>query len=158
MRYFALPVVILFLLFTGPRCVKNTAACTPNSPASEAPQIQAFATSNNINAVAHSSGLYYEIIDPGTGITPTINSKIVITYTGELLNGTVFDQQLTPNTGTPWALSNLIEGWKIGIPLIRKGGHIKLIIPSSMAYGCTGKGMIPGNSIVYFDINLIDVQ
>ncbi|MDP4261947.1 MAG: FKBP-type peptidyl-prolyl cis-trans isomerase [Bacteroidota bacterium] len=160
MRNFVLPLVFLFLLFTSPRCAKNT-ACTPKTAASEAPQIQGYATANNINAVAHSSGLYYEIIDPGTGAMPTINSNIAITYTGMLLNGTVFAQQTSPNNtqaDPPWPLSALIEGWRIGIPLIKKGGRIKLIIPSSLAYGCTGKGAIPGNSILFFDITLVDVQ
>jgi FKBP-type peptidyl-prolyl cis-trans isomerase FkpA len=114
-----------------------------------------------MNALAHSSGMYYEIIDPGSGATPTLSSNVVITYTGTLLDGTVFDQRTTPNntaSDPPWPLSQLIEGWRVGLPLIHEGGHIKLIVPSSMAYGCTGYGMIPGNAILYFDINLIDVQ
>ena len=51
-----------------------------------------------------------------------------------------------------------IEGWKIGIPLIKKGGKLKLIIPSALAYGCNDISGIPGNSILFFDIDLIDVQ
>jgi len=51
----------------------------------------------------------------------------------------------------------LIAGWQIGLPLIHKGGEIKLIVPSSLAYGC-GNGPLPANSILYFDIHLVDVQ
>jgi FKBP-type peptidyl-prolyl cis-trans isomerase FkpA len=148
-------------MFIGVRCVKGS-SCTPKTVASEAPQIQSFAAANAITATAHTSGLYYEVIDQGTGVTPTLNSKIVITYTGTLLNGTIFDQKTTPNneaTGpnSPWPLSDLIEGWRIGIPLIKAGGRIKLIVPSAMAYGCTGYGSIPGNTVLYFDITLVNV-
>jgi FKBP-type peptidyl-prolyl cis-trans isomerase FkpA len=159
-RYFVLLLSLFFLMIIGPRCVKSS-ACTPKTPSSEVAQIQNFATTNGINAVAHSSGLYYEIIDPGSGPTPSQSSNVVITYTGMLLDGTVFDQRTTPNNTTtdpPWPLSQLIEGWKVGIPLIQKGGHIKLIVPSSMAYGCAGYGIIPADAVLYFDINLVDVQ
>jgi FKBP-type peptidyl-prolyl cis-trans isomerase FkpA len=161
-RNFVWPLVLFFLLLTGLGCVKNT-ACTPKAASSETTQIQNYATANGIAAVATSSGLYYQIIDPGSGASPSITSKVVITYTAMLLDGTVFDQRTTPNNSqtpgpdSPWVLGDLIEGWKIGIPLIKKGGHIKLIVPSSMGYGCASYGAIPGNSVLFFDINLVDV-
>ena len=138
-------------------CAKDK-SCKPKSPSSEAAQITAYATANGINAQADANGLYYEIIDPGTGAKPNTNSKIVITYTGKLLNGQVFDEQLNPNSSNPWPLTSLIKGWVIGLPLINEGGHIKLIIPSSLAYGCEQYYSIPGNSVLYFDIHLVDVQ
>jgi FKBP-type peptidyl-prolyl cis-trans isomerase FkpA len=158
-RNFVLPaLLILVILDTG--CIKDN-TCSPKSVTSEAPQIQAYALANGINATAHSSGLYYEVINSGSGTTATANSNIVITYTGKLTNGSIFDQQTTPNNTTanpPWPLNQLIEGWRLGIPLIKEGGHIKLIIPSALAYGCTGKNSIPGDAILFFEIELVDVQ
>jgi FKBP-type peptidyl-prolyl cis-trans isomerase len=158
-----LPLFLLFVLFSGVSCLKNSTACAPKSPASELAQIQAYCATNGITPTIHPSGLVYQIIDPGSGATATMNSKIVITYTGKLVNGSVFDQRTTPNntaaTGTesPWAMNRLIEGWQVGIPLIQKGGRILLVVPSSMGYSCSGYGMIPGNSILFFDITLVDV-
>lgn len=140
----------------GTNCAKSK-SCSPKSVSSEASQMQAFATANGIMSTVHSSGLYYEIITPGTGAAATINSTIFITYTGQLLDGTIFDQQ-NNSAVTGWPLNQLVEGWRIGIPLIKKGGRIKLIVPSAMAYGCSGYGTIPGNTILYFDISLVDVQ
>lgn len=137
-------------------CKKNK-GCEPKAPGSEVSQIQAYATANSINATAHPSGLYYEIIDMGAGPKANANSKISITYTGKLMNGETFDEKLTPNVA-PWPLNGLIEGWIIGIPLVNEGGHIKLIIPSSLAYGCEQYYDIPGNSVLFFDIHVIDVQ
>lgn len=147
-------------MLSGQGCLKES-TCTSRQPSAEAADIQTFATNAGMSVIAHPSGLYYEIVDPGTGATPTATSSIAITYTGTLLGGTIFDQRTTPNNTSsdpPWPLSDLIEGWRIGIPLIQAGGHIKLIVPSSMAYGCTGYGTIPGNAILFFDIHLVEVH
>ena len=162
MKKFVLPFALLFMMFAGPRCVKNS-SCTPKMPASEAAQMQAYCAGNGITPTIHSSGLFYQILSTGSGATATMNSRIVITYTGKLLNGTIFDQRTTPNNTqasgaeSPWPLSQLIEGWQIGISLIQKGGHILLVVPSSMGYGCSDYASIPGNSILFFDITLVDV-
>ncbi len=156
LRRSSLIFVILFIISFFPGCTKDK-SCKPKSVQSEVPQMQAFAAINGINATAHSSGIYFEIITPGSGETPTANSKIVITYTGKMMDGNVFDEMTTPNTQNPWPLNGLIQGWIIGIPLIKEGGRIKLIIPSSLAYGCDQYYSIPGNSVLYFDVTLVDV-
>jgi FKBP-type peptidyl-prolyl cis-trans isomerase len=155
LKKFRLLLAVLPFTFVS-SCLKDK-SCSTKSADSEIPQIQAFAANNGITTTAHSSGLHYQILNQGSGSSATPNSKIVITYTGKLMNGHVFDEELTPNAEA-WTLSGLIQGWIIGIPLIQEGGHIKLIVPSSMAYGCSGYGSIPGNTILFFDINLVDVQ
>ena len=75
-------------------------------------------------------------------------------YTGKLTNGTIFGQSTTPLT---ISLSTVIAGWQIGIPLIGEGGVIKLIIPSSLAYGCVANGSIPANSVLFFEVELVDI-
>ncbi|MEQ1623714.1 MAG: FKBP-type peptidyl-prolyl cis-trans isomerase, partial [Sediminibacterium sp.] len=82
---------------------------------------------------------------------------VYVTYSGKLLNGTEFDKGTNPSL-TGWTLNQLIDGWKIGLPLLKKGGKIKLVVPSSLAYGCSGSGSIPSNSPLYFEISLVDVQ
>lgn len=154
-KFILFPALCLIVaLFSG--CLKSK-TCSPNAPSAEAGQIQAFASANGINAIPHSSGLYYEIVNPGNGGFPNQNSKIVITYVGKLMDGTVFDRQDVPNT-TAWPLTGLIEGWRIGIPLIQRGGHIRLIVPSALAYGCEPYQTLPGNSILYFEVQLVDIQ
>lgn len=153
MRILTLAFVISFLLTGFSGCIKDT-SCTSRSVQSEQTVIVDYASSHGINATAHSSGLYYEVTNPGTGASPTISSSVSVTYTGKLLDGTIFDQT---TTASQFPLSGLIAGWQIGIPLIKKGGSIKLITPSSLAYGCEGRGPIPGNAVLYFEITLVDV-
>ena len=93
----------------------------------------------------------------GTGTKPTTASTVEVKYKGSLINGTVFDQTATDKTFT-YALSGLILGWQIGIPLMKEGGKAILIIPSQLGYGRENLGVIPPNSVLIFDIELIDVK
>ena len=116
--------------------------------------IQAYIQANHIAAVKDSSGLYYQIENAGTGTTPTLQSKVTVTYTGKLLDGTVFDSE----TNVSFLLNSVVQGWQIGLPKIRSGGSILLLIPSALGYGSQQVGSIPPNSVLVFDIKLVSVQ
>jgi FKBP-type peptidyl-prolyl cis-trans isomerase FkpA len=131
----------------------SNTACSKSSSAPESEQMISYAKSNNITYVSDPSGILYEIITPGNNTHPTINNTITVTYVGTLMNGKQFD------AGTiTYALSNLIPGWQIAVPKIGIGGEIKVLIPSSLGYGSSGSGSIPGNSPLYFDIKLSAVK
>ena len=138
-------------------CGKSeTSGCQPATVASEKAQMIAYCSTNNINYTEDTSGLLYEIITIGTGIAPSSSSIISVVYTGKLFTGTTFDATANPISLT---LSNVIDGWKIGLPKIKKGGRIKLVIPSALAYSCTGAGSsIPPNTPLFFDVTLTDVK
>jgi FKBP-type peptidyl-prolyl cis-trans isomerase FkpA len=147
---------ISFLLIPGTSCVKEK-PCVNKTVASEDGAMVAFANANSITATRHSSGMYYQIMAGGSGTVPTLGNTVSVTYTGKLLDGTVFESSgANPTPLIP--LAQFIPGWQIGLQQIQKGGSIKLIVPSSMAYGCRGAGVIPGNSILYFEITLVEVQ
>ncbi|MCX2573249.1 FKBP-type peptidyl-prolyl cis-trans isomerase [Pedobacter sandarakinus] len=120
--------------------------------------IRAFVVANNIPAVKDPSGVFYQIITPGSGsVTYTGNTRITSDYEGKLLNGAIFDS--TKGTPISFALGQVIVGWQIGIPKIQKGGKIRLIIPSYYGYGNAAQGAaLPANSILDFTITLTDVQ
>jgi len=148
---------ITCMLLLGGSCIKGDENCQPKSIASETAAMQAFATSQGMTPTTHASGLLYQIINPGSGFTASPTSRIYVKYTGKLEDGSVFDSQ-SNHALTGWVLGTLIAGWQVGVPLIQKGGTIKLIVPSSMAYGCASAGTIRSNSILYFEIELVDVQ
>ena len=143
-----------FLIAGLTSCLKDE--CQEKTVQSEQSEILAFAGANGITATAHSSGMYYQIINPGSGSTPNSSSQVKVTYTGKLMNGNTFESTSTPTDFLN--MSQFIDGWIVGLPLIAEGGTIKLIIPSSMAYGCEAVGVIPAHSILYFEITLVDVQ
>ena len=146
-------ILSVAIAFSG--CVKNT-SCKPKTVESEDAAMQAYATSIGMVPTRHSSGMYYQILNQGSGPAPTYSSLLYVRYTGKLLNGTVFDSATT--TPISFNLGGVILGWQIGLSLLQKGGVIRLIIPSSLGYGCRDNGPIPANSILYFDVELVDVQ
>jgi len=146
LKFTALSFLLISVLFTS---------CKKEEDAEK--QITEFIQKNNITATKHPSGLYYQIIKAGTGnSTYPPGTRITIKYVGKLLNGTVIDDG--NNVENTFQLAQLIEGWKIGIPLIQKGGEIRLIIPSELAYGNQATGPVPANSVLDFTIQLINVQ
>ncbi|MBL0146414.1 MAG: FKBP-type peptidyl-prolyl cis-trans isomerase [Chitinophagaceae bacterium] len=159
-------LVLLFVVVFLNSCKKDTGCSATESsfvaPASETAALQAYCAINAPAAVAHSSGLYYEITNPGAGSSATICSNVTVNYEGFLTNGGArFDYSTSP---VSFQLAQLILGWQKGIPLIKKGGSITLYVPPSLAYGNTdvrnnaGIIIIPANSYLKFTIQLVDVQ
>ncbi len=117
--------------------------------------IKEFIAKNSIVALRHESGVYYQILAAGSGEQPTMNSMVSVTYEGRLLNGEVFDKA---SSGRTFSLASLIQGWQIGIPLIKKGGKIRLLIPSTLGYMNQARVGIPSNSVLDFTVDLLNVQ
>jgi FKBP-type peptidyl-prolyl cis-trans isomerase len=104
------------------------------------------------------SGLRYKIITPGTDPKPTAASTVKCLYTGKTVDGKVFDS--TANRGNAPAefpLNGVIPAWTEAVPLIGKGGKILLIAPASIAYGENGQGPIPPNSVLEFEVELVEI-
>ncbi|ULQ57936.1 FKBP-type peptidyl-prolyl cis-trans isomerase [Flavihumibacter rivuli] len=152
-------IAVLAVALTGVllwSCSKSdNQSCTPVPAQNEEAQILQYVNSNNMTAVKDPSGLYYQILQEGTGSNPNLTSRVYVKYKGYLTNGTQFDALDNPSL-SGWALGGLIQGWQIGIPKIKKGGKIKMVIPSSLAYGCNQVGTIPANSILVFEVELVD--
>ena len=119
--------------------------------------IQKFISDNNIPAVKHESGVYYQVLESGSGnISYNAQTWIEARYKGRLLNGSVFDE--TKVSPIRFQLGGVIVGWQIGIQKIQKGGKIRLLIPSQYGYGPQANGPIPANSVLDFDIELTEVS
>ena len=101
-------------------------------------------------------GVYYHIISEGTGKQVSVDDTVTVHYKGYLFsNNEVFDQ--TKETPARFPLKRLIRGWQIGVPLLRTGGKILLVIPSHLAYSIrTRASKIPPNSILVFEVEVLD--
>ena len=105
------------------------------------------------------SGLQYKVIKEGIGPRPGANDTAQLEYTGSFLNGEVFDASAKhpdPKGGTsvPIPLANVIPGFREGLQLMQVGGHYKLYIPSTLAYGSQPKNGFPPNATIIFDVTL----
>ncbi len=117
-------------------------------------EITNYITENNLVAEKSPTGLYYVIDDEGTGVQPISTSNVTVAYKGYLTNGTVFDE----STSFTRDLGDLILGWREGFTYFKEGGSGILLIPSHLAYGSRSFNVIPANSVLLFDINLISVN
>ncbi len=167
MKKILLSAYLLVTFLTGCKKSEQQANCTYAecgivAPAAEIQNVQAHLTSNNLTAQQHCSGMFYRIENQGSGRTATSCSYVTARYRGTYFNGNVLD---APPDPVSFDLTQVIRGWTVGVPLIREGGRIVLYIPPSLAYGPndyrnpqTGQVLVPGNSYLIFEIDLVAVQ
>lgn len=120
-------------------------------------EIVTYLEDNNLmdKAVESSTGFFYIVDAPGNaGKIPGLNSSVTCKYRGFYPDGEDFDS----SESATFVLGNTIEGWRQGIPLIGEGGSIQLFIPSSLGYGRSGRGGIPGNQVLFFEVDLLKVE
>ncbi|PRD56392.1 FKBP-type peptidyl-prolyl cis-trans isomerase [Sphingobacterium gobiense] len=104
-------------------------------------------------------GLYYEVIQEGSGAKPTRDDEVTVHYKGVLANGKVFDNSYERGEPLNIDLANVIRGWQLGIPLMSSGAKYRLYIPSTLGYGERGAGAdIPPYSPLIFEIELIGIK
>lgn len=107
-----------------------------------------------------SSGLQYEIIESGdaAGTKPTAASQVTTHYTGQLIDGRVFDSSVQRGQPATFPVGGVIAGWTEALQLMVPGDKWKLYIPFDLAYGERGAGQdIPPFAALIFDIELISV-
>ncbi len=155
-------------------CSKDDDPATPSTPvvpppewktgityvdATNAPQIQIdrFVAANDMDTVQTPSGLVYQIDEPGGAEKPTLSSRVTAHYRGYLLNGRIFDQ--TDSRGPrAFPLSGVIPAWKEGLQKIGRGGRMWMVARPSLAYGSQASQQIPANSVLVFEIQLVDFE
>ena len=144
MRFYTLLAICGLFIFSG--CKKTETQET----------LEAYITRAGItDATKDNRGFYYKIVTEGTGVNPTLSSKVTIYYKGTLTNGSIFDQ--TGAAPATFSLNQLILGWQYGLPLIKPGGKIILYLPPSLGYGSSAAGSIPANSVLIFEVQLVSV-
>lgn len=106
------------------------------------------------------SGMAYKIITPGDESNkPTANDTVEVHYEGKLTDGTIFDSSIQRDKKIKFPLNRVIKGWTEGLQHVGKGGKIKLVIPSDLAYGDHGAPpKIPGGSTLVFEVELFEIE
>ena len=111
-------------------------------------------------AVTTPSGLKYVVVEEGEGETPKKGSVVTVHYTGKLLNGKKFDSSYDRKQPIdfPVGAGQVIKGWDEALLGMKKGEKRVLIIPPSLGYGPSGRGPIPPNATMVFDVELVNFQ
>lgn len=119
-------------------------------------EIKDYIAKNNLTAQRSDSGLYYVILNQGTGANPTATSNVTVAYKGYFTNGNVFDQ--SSDAGISFNLSQVIKGWTEGITYFKPGGNGILLVPAHLGYGNSNYASIPGGSVLIFDVKLNSIN
>ncbi len=108
--------------------------------------------------IVTASGLQYEILEEGSGATPSSTSIVRTHYHGSFINGQVFDSSVTRNEPAEFALSEVIPGWTEALKMMAVGSKWRIAVPADIGYGEAGSPpVIPGGSALVFEINLLDI-
>lgn len=111
------------------------------------------------------SGLQYKIISEGKGSIATDTTKLKVTYTGKLIDGTVFDssikedQKTKAKTNNPFSCtpsSGIIKGWQEILKTLPIGTKCTVYIPAELGYGAQNTGKIKPFSTLIFDMEIAE--
>ena len=150
LRFFTFIILVLTVVLSS--------SCDKQSQAEkDEEEILSYLSANSLTAEKTSSGIHYVIDNEGSGVYPSEFAYVKVYYEGRLTNDKVFDAT-EANEPRWFYLYQVIEGWQIGIPLLKKGGKGTLFIPSRYGYGTGGTASIPENSVLIFDVELLDFQ
>lgn len=108
-----------------------------------------------------STGMWTQVLQPGTGETPERGDFVDVLYKGYLLDGAMFDQN--ENRDRPFTFQldrgKVIKGWEYGLLMMRKGEKRLLIIPYELGYGTRGRSPdIPRMATLVFEVELLDFR
>ena len=141
--------------------------------AAEKEALAKYVADNKIDATPDEDGLYIIVNKKGKGQKVEIGRTVAINYTGHLLDGKVFDTSIetvaknndiydSQRTYGPFKYrvgeTKLIRGWEEGVINQPAGSKLTLIIPSALGYGPNDLGVIPANSSLIFDIEIVSVE
>jgi len=103
------------------------------------------------------NGLQYKVLKEGNGIIPTLNDKVKINFSGQLVDGTVFSDTYNSNPAE-FVVKNSLKGWQKALVNMKEGAEWVIYLPPELAFGTTGSKKVPPNSVVIYKLELIDVN
>jgi peptidylprolyl isomerase/FKBP-type peptidyl-prolyl cis-trans isomerase FklB len=137
-------------------------ACGPSKKQQEtlaASQVYMAQNAKQPGVVTLGDGLQYKIVrsGPPEGAKPNPTDEVKVNYEGKLVDGTVFDSSYERGHPESFPLQGLVPAWREALIMMRPGDEWILYVPPELGYGAQDKGPIPGNSVMIFRIELIDV-
>ena len=105
----------------------------------------------------HETALFGDMV-VGQGKEAAAGSKLTVKYSGWLIDGQLFDKSGEAGFSFELGAGRVIAGWEQGMMGMKVGGKRRLIVPPAAGYGAEANGPIPANSLLVFDVELLDVK
>ena len=112
---------------------------------------------NKVEIKETPTGLQYKVLKEGIGASPNSTDKVRVHYVGKLLDGSTFDSSIERGEPSEFGLNQVIRGWTEGLQLMKAGGKYEFFIHPKIAYGSRPRPKIPANSLLIFEIELIEI-
>ena len=112
---------------------------------------------NNSDVKETPTGLQYRVLKEGEGAKPKPDDKVKVHYVGRLIDGTKFDSSVDRGEPTEFGLNQVIKGWTEGLQLMNTGSKYEFFIHPKIAYGPRPRPQIPANSLLIFEVELLEV-
>lgn len=140
-------IVVSFILFFGKKVSGPTVTPT-NTPEQNGP------------TKMNKDGVSIEILKQGSGVEAKNGDQVTVNYIGTLENGQKFDASADHGGIFSFNLGagKVIQGWDIGVVGMRMGEKRKLTIPPELGYGANDLGVIPPNSTLVFEVDLLKIN
>lgn len=104
------------------------------------------------------SGLQYQVLEAGTGKTPTMDDTVLCHFRGTHIDGNEFTSSYGSKRPTSVSLKRALKGWAEALQLMPVGSKWRLFVPPHLAYGDRGvRGRVPPNATVIFDVELVAI-
>tara|TARA_B100001559_G_scaffold28135_1_gene21873 strand:- start:239 stop:685 length:447 start_codon:yes stop_codon:yes gene_type:complete len=103
------------------------------------------------------TGLQYRVLREGNGDSPVAEDRVKVHYAGKLIDGTQFDSSYERGDPTEFGLNQVIKGWTEGLQLMKVGAKYEFFIHPKIAYGSRPRPTIPANSVLIFEVELLDI-
>ncbi|HWD90658.1 MAG TPA: FKBP-type peptidyl-prolyl cis-trans isomerase [Mucilaginibacter sp.] len=160
-----LPILLLAVVIAGCGKTQSDVAQYKAQATIDDKIVTNYISQNNLTDTVHkvsdTSGAYYIVINPGSGNDIfTSSTQVTVSYVGRLLTtGKIFSRTDTSAFTPSYVLGQTILGWQLGIPKIKKGGEVRLLLPSRYAYGPYAQQQLglPANAVLDFDIKLYNI-
>ena len=105
------------------------------------------------------SGLQYLVLHEGDGPRPKATDSVTVHYRGTLIEGIEFDSSYERDEPASFPLQGVIPGWTEALQLMKVGSRYRIFIPSHLAYGEQGAGMMIGpNATLIFEVELLEIE
>ncbi|MFC1485854.1 FKBP-type peptidyl-prolyl cis-trans isomerase [Candidatus Latescibacterota bacterium] len=101
--------------------------------------------------------LQYEVLSEGSGTIPAVDDTVRVNYHGTLIDGTVFDSSVNRGEPVEFCVDQVIPGWTEILQIMPVGSKWRVYIPPELAYGVSPTATIPPNSLLIFEVELLDV-
>ena len=104
------------------------------------------------------TGLQYRVLKEGEGNSPGKTDRVKVHYAGRLIDGTEFDSSIKRGEPSSFGLNQVIKGWTEGLQLMKVGSKFEFFIHPKIAYGTRPKPNIPSNSLLIFEVELLEIE